>query len=173
MSHCTFVYIDPVDWSALAMHWSTLSFTELSTAQLYALLRLRQDIFVVEQQCIYKDIDDFDQQAFHMLCTRDSELVAYQRCLPPGLRYPQSSLGRVLVASNMRGQGLGANLARRGIEHNLSRWPQYDICISAQARLQSFYESLGFVTEGDPYLEDDMPHQKMRYKAPAAALQSD
>ena len=155
------------------MQWATLAFTELSTPLLYAVLRLRQDIFVVEQRCIFRDIDDLDQQAFHMLCTRDNELLAYQRCLPPGLSYPESALGRILVSPAARGRQLGAELTRRGIEHNLSRWPGCDIRINAQSRLQPFYASLGFSGEGPEYLEEGILHREMRYPAPSSGLEID
>lgn len=151
------------------MQWTTLAFSELNTALLYAVLRLRQDVFVVEQHCSYRDIDDLDQQAMHMLCTRGSELLAYQRCLPPGLCYAQSALGRIVVSPAMRGQQLGRELTRRGIEYNLARWPGCDILINAQSHLQAFYASVGFIGEGEDYLEDGILHRQMRYRAPAAS----
>ncbi|MCB1705303.1 MAG: GNAT family N-acetyltransferase [Halioglobus sp.] len=149
----------------MAAQWRTLAFDELGTSLLYAVLQLRQQIFVVEQDCAYLDLDGRDQGAMHMLCTRGEQLLAYQRCLPPGLNYPESSLGRVAVCPRARGQQLGRELVQRGIDHNLGRWPQQDICISAQSHLQVFYGSLGFSGEGDGYLEDNIPHRKMRYRA--------
>ncbi len=149
----------------MILQWSTLGFHELGRDELYALLRLRQQVFVIEQACIYPDLDDKDQVARHMLCFRDGELIAYQRCLPPGTSYPESALGRVAVARAHRGQGLGHELVARGVAFNLDRWPQLDICISAQAQLQAFYRALGFTAEGEEYLEDDMPHRKMRHAA--------
>ncbi len=148
----------------MTLHWQTLAFAELSLAELYAVIRLRQQVFVVEQQCAYLDLDNSDQTATHLLCTCQGELIAYQRCLAPGQSYAESSIGRVVVSADMRGQQLGRELVQRGIEYNLSRWPQSDICISAQAHLQDFYASLGFVAEGTGYLEDNIPHQKMRYR---------
>lgn len=145
------------------MQWDTQPFTALTTPWLYAVLRLRQQVFVVEQCCSYLDLDNLDQAAMHMLCSKENALLAYQRCLPPGLSYPESALGRIVVCPTMRGQQLGRELVRRGIEHNLSRWPQHDICISAQAHLQSFYASLGFRAEGSEYLEDNILHRQMRY----------
>ncbi|CAA0099693.1 Uncharacterised protein [Halioglobus japonicus] len=147
------------------MQWHTQPFSELTTNWLYAVLRLRQQVFVVEQHCAYLDLDDRDQRAMHMLCKRGTELLAYQRCLPPGLSYPESSLGRIVVCPGMRGQKLGEALVQRGIEHNLSRWPEHDICISAQSHLQALYSSLGFVAEGSEYLEDDIVHIQMRYRS--------
>jgi ElaA protein len=147
----------------MKLQWQTLSFTQLTPEKMYAVLRLRQQVFVVEQQCAYLDLDNFDQPATHMLGMRGAELLAYQRCLPPGLNYPESSLGRIIVCPTMRGQQLGRELVQRGIQHNLLQWPHNDICISAQAHLQGFYADCGFNAEGDEYLEDDIPHQKMRY----------
>jgi ElaA protein len=152
--------------SAMTLQWQTLSFTELTGTGLYAVLRLRQEVFVVEQNCAYLDLDNLDQHATHMLGMRDGELLAYQRCLPPGLSYPESSLGRIVVCPVVRGQQLGSVLVRRGIEHNLLRWPGSGIRISAQAHLQNFYATLGFVAEGNEYLEDNILHRQMRYQLP-------
>lgn len=150
----------------MSAQWLTTSFADITSEDLYAALQLRQQVFVVEQDCVYLDLDGADSQAIHMLCKQGSTILAYQRCLAPGLKYPESSLGRVVVCQAMRGQQLGRELARRGIEHNLQRWPEHDICISAQAHLQAFYGSVGFVAEGEEYLEDGIPHRKMRYCAP-------
>lgn len=148
------------------LNWQTRAFDELGPQLLYAILRLRQEVFVVEQNCAYLDLDGRDEKALHMLCTRNGEPLAYQRCLPPGLGYAESSLGRIVVHPDSRGLQLGRELVQRGIDHNLQCWAGNDICISAQAHLQCFYASLGFAGEGDEYMEDDIPHRKMRYKAP-------
>lgn len=147
------------------LQWQTLAFTELKLEQLYALLRLRQAVFVVEQESIYLDLDDLDQQALHMLVVEKGELLAYQRCLPPGLSYPESALGRIVVAPPARGRDLGRELVRRGIDYNLRHWPDSDICINAQCYLQRFYQELGFTPEGEEYMEDGIPHIRMRYTA--------
>lgn len=147
----------------MRFEWKIFSFAEFSLEELYAVLRLRQEVFVVEQNSPYLDLDGLDQQATHMLCKDDGALIAYQRCLPPGLKYPESSLGRIMVSGQMRGQQLGRELAQRGIDFNLLHWPSSDICISAQAHLQDFYGSLGFTAEGDEYPEDGIPHRQMRY----------
>ena len=150
----------------MTLEWQILSFTELTGERMYAVLRLRQQVFVVEQNCAYQDLDNLDQQATHMLCLREGGLLAYQRCLEPGLSYPESALGRIVVCPAVRGQQLGKELVRRGIAHNLLRWPGSDICINAQAHLQNFYAELGFVAEGNEYLEDNILHRKMRYQRP-------
>ncbi|MAT91519.1 MAG: GNAT family N-acetyltransferase [Halioglobus sp.] len=145
--------------------WHTLAFAELGSDELYALLRLRQQVFVVEQQSIYLDLDGKDQQAVHMLCRQGDELAAYQRCLPPGVSYEQSSIGRIVVHPQSRGAGLGRELVRRGIAYNRRAWPGNGICISAQAHLQDFYASMGFVARGNIYQEDGIPHRQMRLDA--------
>lgn len=142
--------------------WRLVAFDELSLEMLYDVLALRADVFVVEQNSAYLDPDGRDRQSRHLLCLDNGQLCAYQRCLPPGLAYPESSLGRIVVSASARGQGLGEALVMRGIEHNFSRWPDHDIKISAQAHLQEFYGALGFVAEGEIYLEDGIEHRAMR-----------
>lgn len=143
--------------------WQTLSFSELTPNTLYALLRLRSAIFVVEQECAYLDLDDLDQQSIHMLLWENDQLSAYQRCLPPGASYPESSIGRIVVNPNFRGKALGHTLVQRGIDFNLKTWPGSGIVIHAQAHLEPFYAELGFVSEGEPHLEDGILHCHMRY----------
>src|SRR5262245_14691867 len=107
----------------MTLKWQTLAFSQLTLESMYAVLRLRQQVFIVEQGCAYLDLDNLDQQAIHMLCTGDGKLLAYQRCLAPGLSFAESSLGRIVVCPSQRGQQLGRELVQRGITHNLSRWP--------------------------------------------------
>ena len=147
------------------MQWHTLSFSELSLDRLYAVLRLRQEVFAIEQDCVYLDIDNRDQGAVHLLCLEGEQVLAYQRCIPPGADSPESMLGRIVINATMRGRQLGRELVQRGIQHNIERWPGCDIRISAQAHLQPFYGSLGFTSEGEEYLEDGIVHRQMRYKA--------
>lgn len=144
------------------LQWHTLSFAELGADRLYAVLRLRQQVFVVEQDCAYLDLDDRDQQAIHILGSTPDGILAYLRCIAPGRGCPDSQLGRIVVDPAARGHNLGRELVERGIAHNRSRWPGSDIRISAQAHLQGFYSSLGFAPEGDEYLEDGIPHRRMR-----------
>lgn len=148
----------------MTLHWLNTPFAALDAAQLYALLQLRQEVFVVEQNCAYADLDGLDQQGWHMRCLDGDTVLAYQRCLPPGVSYPESSLGRIVVSPWARGTGLGRNLVQRGIDFNRQQWPQSDIYIGAQAYLETFYSSLGFVSEGESYLEDGIPHLHMRLR---------
>ena len=146
----------------MEFHWEISTFDALSNNSLYQAMRLRQEVFVVEQNCLYQDLDGLDQESTHMLCWRDTQLLAYQRCLPPGLSYTESSLGRIVVAPAGRGHKLGRELVQRGIDLNIRQWPQSDIKIGAQAYLRSFYESLGFVALGDEYVEDGIAHIHMQ-----------
>ena len=145
----------------MALDWRTMAFGELTPAELYAILQLRQDVFIIEQDCIYPDLDNLDPLATHMCAWRDSEIMAYQRCLPPGASYRESSLGRIVVAPAGRGLQLGRELVKRGIDYNRSRWPNSNIQIGAQAHLQDFYGSLGFTPLGDEYIEDGIAHRHM------------
>ena len=150
----------------MAYRWQTTEFSELNTAELYAALRLRQEIFVNEQDCIYQDLDNLDQGAIHILCWQEGELLAYQRCLPPGTNFTESAIGRILVSSRARGRDLGRELVKRGISHNLQRWPDHNIRINAQAYLETFYADLGFVPEGNVFDEDGIAHIHMVYARP-------
>lgn len=143
--------------------WQTCDFAGLDPSRLYAALRLRQEVFAVEQNCAYLDLDNLDQGAIHMLCWQEGRLVAYQRCLAPAAHYPESALGRVVVSAHARGRQLGRELVRRGISHNLGRWPGQGIRINAQAYLEAYYTDLGFVADGDVSSEDGIPHVQMVY----------
>ncbi len=145
--------------------WRTTGFADFELRELYAVLRLRQEVFVVEQACLYLDADGLDLPAVHILCWQGDTLAAYQRCLPPGTCYPESALGRILVNAGHRGRGLGRELVRRGVAHNLGRWPGRDILINAQSYLRRFYTELGFAAEGGEYDDKGVPHLRMRLRA--------
>lgn len=149
--------------SALSLR--CLSFTALSNDELYALLRLRSEVFVVEQDCVFLDMDDSDQQALHVLGETDRGLMAYARLLPPGAKYPQaSSIGRVVSSLQARRDGHGRTLMAYCIECCQGHWPEAEIRISAQQYLEAFYSSFGFEVQRGPYLEDGIPHLEMRLK---------
>lgn len=147
------------------MKWHLSSFDTLDAPTLYQLLQLRSAIFVVEQQCIYQDIDDKDPQALHLWCCDDKQrIVACCRLLPPGLSYAEASIGRVATATDARGLGLGRILMHKALQASEAHWQSVPVRISAQLYLQRFYESLGFDGIGEPYLEDGIPHLEMLYR---------
>jgi len=144
-------------------HWRLTRFEGLGLDDLYAALQLRCRVFILEQGP-YLDPDGLDQQSAHLLCRQGSAagpLAAYLRVVDPGVRFDEPSIGRVITAPEFRGTGLGRVLMNKGIDECRSLWPGHAIRISAQARLERFYQSLGFLTQGAPYSEDTIPHVQM------------
>ena len=139
------------------------NFDELSNDELYAALHLRQEVFVVEQDCPYLDADNSDQNAFHLLCYESNKLVAYLRAFKPGVKYDGSSLGRIVTEINSRGLGLGKEITKEGVKFLKKEYPNHEIVISAQHRLKHFYINLGFIPRGEVYLEDDIDHIQMYF----------
>ena len=137
------------------------SFNQLTTNELYGALKLRSEVFVVEQNCVYLDIDGNDQRAIHVLGYCNEELVAYCRLFDAGEYFENASLGRVIVAQKHRLKKWGNNLITEAISQIKSHFNQTSITISAQLYLQKFYESHGFVVSSESYLEDDIPHIEM------------
>jgi ElaA protein len=144
------------------MQWIVKTFEELSNGELYALLRLRSEVFVVEQNCVFLDMDDADQKAVHVLGYDDEqELVAYTRLFAPGIKYDQASIGRVVTSQKARGKGAGRELMEQSIATVEVLFGKVAIKIGAQQYLQKFYTSLGFVQSSEMYLEDEIPHIEM------------
>ena len=143
------------------LKWQCQSFSELSAQKLYALMSLRQQVFVVEQACAYQDADNFDQEALHLFATDSDTLVAYCRLLAPGKKYTEPSIGRVCTAQSHRGLGMGRELMTRALQQMEFSYPGQAVRISAQLYLQEFYESLGFRTTSAPYDEDGILHIDM------------
>ena len=137
------------------------NFEELSIDELYAVLHLRQEVFIVEQDCPYLDADNSDQNAFHLLCYEDNKLIAYLRAFKPGVKYEGSSMGRIVTEINSRGLGLGKEITKEGVKFLNKEYPNQEIVISAQHRLKNFYTDLGFIPRGEVYLEDDIDHIQM------------
>lgn len=136
--------------------------SELDTLSVHHIYRLRQTVFVLEQKCLYPDIDERDEHCIHLLGTNDQhELIAYARILAPGSAYSEPSIGRVLVSESMRGQGLGRLLIDEGIRLVHQQFNRQNIRISAQAYLLPLYQQAGFETVGEAYMEDGIPHQEM------------
>lgn len=149
------------------MNWLTKSFSQLTTDELYDFLKLRIDVFVVEQACYYSDLDDLDRhpEVRHIFCYEDNEMLAYCRILPPGLAYEQeSAIGRVIVSELARGRKLGYDLMKVANQQVDQLWPHHDCHISAQEHLKSFYQNLGFTQITEMYLEDNIPHIGMLRK---------
>ena len=146
------------------VNWTIKRFDELTSDELYAILQLRNEVFIVEQNCVYNDIDGKDQPAWHLMANADDKLVAYTRILPPGVSYSDPAIGRVVTSSLKRRSGLGRELMKRSIEVCEKLFGKISITLSAQVYLQSFYESLGFIVAGEEYLEDGIPHIKMSRK---------
>lgn len=142
------------------IHYHCKPFEELTRAELYALLALRQEVFIVEQHCPYLDADGKDQSAWHLLgMTTDGQLATYSRLLPVGVSYEgYVSIGRVITAPFARNRGLGRPLMEAAIGWVEAQWPSERIKISAQAHLQGYYTSVGFRVQGEVYLEDGIPH---------------
>ena len=143
------------------IEWRYLAFDELTTTELYAVLQLRSEVFVVEQACIFQDMDGADAQAMHLLGDLQGTLVAYARCFEAGIKFAEASIGRIVTRPGMRGSGAGHALVEKAIGclSVASRAPA--IRIGAQARLNAFYRQHGFVTSGPVYLEDGIAHIEM------------
>lgn len=145
------------------MDYSCVPFSALSGAALYEVLQLRSEVFVVEQACIYQDIDSKDSHSgvHHLRLHKDNELIAYARLLPPHLSYPTVSIGRILLCRSARGKGLGREFIRQCITHTQDLWPHSDITIGAQSHLSKLYQSFGFIEISAHYMEDGIKHVDM------------
>ncbi|MDX1461471.1 MAG: GNAT family N-acetyltransferase [Marinirhabdus sp.] len=137
------------------------TFDELSIHELHDILQLRSEIFVVEQDCVYQDIDGKDRKALHVIGRKNQKIVAYTRCFPPGYYFEEAAIGRVVVARNERKHGYGHEIMEASIDAIKKRYGTKNIKLSAQTYLIAFYESHGFKTTGDEYLEDGIPHIAM------------
>lgn len=142
--------------------WRLLAFDDLRVAELYEVLRLRSEVFVVEQQCLFQDMDGTDQKAMHLLGVQHGELQAYARCFAAGIKFPEASFGRVLTRQSARGTGLGHALIEQAIAAIQQVWGPQAIRIGAQQQLAGFYGKHGFVDTGKTYLEDGIAHLEMR-----------
>jgi len=147
------------------IEWQWQHFSSFSGSDLYEVLRQRQAVFVLEQTCLYPDLDGYDLDAYHLMAWRttggERTLAAYLRCLAPGAKYDEMSLGRILTPAASRGTGIGRELVAEGIRRAENQHPGHRIRIGAQQRLEKFYQSFGFVTVSDPYDEDGILHIDM------------
>jgi ElaA protein len=142
--------------------WKIKKFTDLSTNELYDILRLRSEIFVVEQNCVYLDLDGKDKLALHLYGEYKEKIVAYSRLFEPGISFENASIGRVVVDANYRNKKWGHELMQEAIANIQLHFRESKITIGAQLYLKKFYESHGFVQTSDMYLEDDIPHIEMK-----------
>ena len=136
-------------------------FEALTTNELYAILRLRSEVFVVEQDCVYQDLDDKDKKALHVMGWYDNTIVAYTRIFDVKLYFNEASIGRVVVDKKYRSKGFGIDIMIASINAIKKHYNQTQIKISAQTYLIKFYNNLGFKEQGKPYLEDGIPHTAM------------
>ncbi len=144
------------------VNWKIKRFKELSLAELYSVLQLRSEVFVVEQNCVYQDIDGKDEKAIHLLGEIDGIVVAYARLFRPNDYFEQASIGRVIVKLSHREFKLGHQLMKEAINAVNEQFGTENITISAQLYLKKFYESHGFIQTSEMYLEDDIPHIEMK-----------
>ena len=145
------------------LDWRWKRFDALSPRELQYILRARQEVFGLEQNCIYLDIDGCDEDAFHLAAWSEERAVplAYARWLDPGVKYAEPSIGRVITTGAARGTGLGRELMRRVLEAGPLAHRGHGVRISAQSRLERFYAGFGFAVVGERYIEDDIPHTEM------------
>lgn len=144
-----------------ALDWNWRDFDALAARQLYAVLRLRSEVFVLEQHCLFQDMDGHDAAARHLMGQRGDRLAAYARCLPPGVTFAEASIGRIVTDPSERGSGIGHELVRRAIALVEQSWGRQAIRIGAQAHLARFYAAHGFRDLGRPYVEDGIDHLEM------------
>ncbi|KPH11900.1 GNAT family N-acetyltransferase [Chryseobacterium sp. ERMR1:04] len=142
--------------------WKIKTFEEFTVPELYNLLKARSEVFVVEQNCVYLDADGYDQQAIHVWAEEeDGEILAYCRVFDKGIKFEETSLGRVITTQKGRGRSLGKQLIQYAVETIENRYHTSEIRISAQDYLLKFYGDFGFIDTGKKYLEDDIPHTEM------------
>ncbi len=141
--------------------WETKYFNELTVEELYGLLRLREQVFIIEQNCIYPDLDNKDQKAIHILGKLDGKIIAYSRIFKSGDYFETASIGRVVTDNSYRNLKIGHTLVAKSIQEIKNYFKQDFITISAQCYLLGFYKSLGFEPIGEEYLEDNIPHIRM------------
>jgi ElaA protein len=146
------------------VNWDCLAFDALSNAQLYAILQLRQRVFVVEQTCAYLDADGYDAACLHLMgwdANSDQSLIAYARLIPPGIKYAQASVGRVATHPDWRGLGFGKEVMAQAMERSRAAGWMGPLIIQAQIYLETFYEGFGFRRITEPYIEDGITHVDM------------
>lgn len=143
------------------MNWTLKHFKDLTPDELYSILQLRNEVFAVEQNCVYRDCDDKDQSSYHLMCWNEKKLLAYTRIVPPGIIYTEPSIGRVVTSPAVRRTGLGIELMQRTIDELVKLFGEIPIRIGAQLYLIPFYHRFGFIEVGEIYDEDGINHIEM------------
>lgn len=146
----------------MSIQWKIKPFKALSVSEMYSLLQLRSQVFVVEQNCVYQDIDGKDYKALHLIGEYDGKIVAYCRLFKSGDYFQEASIGRVVIDANYRDKKWGHEMMKQAIAGIETHFKETKIIISAQLYLQKFYESHAFVQTSEMYLEDDIPHIEMK-----------
>ena len=142
--------------------WQCKAFNELTNEELYKILQLRNEVFIIEQNCPYQDCDNKDLKSYHLTAWKNDAIVAYSRIIPPGISYPTAaSIGRVLTSPTARRQNLGKQLMAQSLEHLYRFFGNVPVIIGAQLYLKTFYESFSFIEQGTIYLEDGIKHITM------------
>ncbi len=145
----------------MQLNWRLKAFVELSNYELYEVLKLRSKVFVVEQNCVFLDMDDKDTKCLHLMGFADSALVAYSRLVPAGVSYKEMSIGRVVTDPDYRAKGMGVELMELSVEKATESYGTGPIRIGAQLYLKAFYERFGFNINSTEYIEDGIPHIEM------------
>lgn len=144
------------------MDWNTYHFDELTARKLYEFLKLRVDVFIVEQNCTYPELDNLDQESIHLAYAESGRTLAYARLVPGGVKYELPSIGRVIVHPDARSRGLAKQLLEKSIDYIITEWEANEIQLQGQVYLKGFYESFGFVPISEEYDEDGIPHVDMK-----------
>lgn len=146
------------------MGWHIKTYQQLTKDELYGLLKARVDVFVVEQKCPYPDLDNFDQESIHLFLKINGEIAANVRILPKNSKYPEVSIGRVMVVKKFRGNNFACEIMQKAMDYVVDEWKESTIKIQGQLYLKKFYSSLGFRQISESYLEDDIPHIDMLWE---------
>lgn len=144
--------------SEITFEHTVKHFRELTLTELYSILRLRNEIFIVQQNCVYQDLDNKDLYCHHLMLTSNKKLIAYARLVPPGISYDEMSIGRVVTSNDVRGKGVGKKLMALAIEYCRKIFGEGPIRIGAQYYLKNFYNDFGFNETGEVYDEDGIDH---------------
>ncbi|MGC4017809.1 MAG: GNAT family N-acetyltransferase [Muricomes sp.] len=149
------------------MNWNIKEFDELTINELYEILKVRAEVFITEQNCVYQDLDSKDKKSYHLFLEDNEKIIAYLRILPRGVSYPEAAIGRVLTQAAHRKKGISREMLKRAIDFIVDTLKEDKIRISAQRYLLEFYKSLGFQPTSDVYLEDGIEHIEMLYQKQA------